>query len=47
MNIEHLEMKELVLIAYLEKIFNENSEVKWKVKAEDSTSDKEDRVVVV
>lgn len=47
MNIEHLEMKELVLIAYLEKIFNENSKVKWKVKAEYSTSDKEDRVVTV
>ena len=47
MNIEHLEMKELVLIAYLEKIFNENSEVKWKVKAEYSTNDNDDRVVTV
>ena len=47
MNIEHLEMKELVLIAYLEKILNENSEVKWKVKAEYSTNDNDDRVVTV
>ena len=47
MNIDYLEMKELVLIAYLEKIFNENSKVKWKVKAEYSTNDNDDRVVTV
>ena len=47
MNIDYLETKELVLIAYLEKIFNENSEVKWKVKSEYSTNDNDDRVVTV
>lgn len=39
--------RQLVLIKYLQELINQNSKEKWKVKAEYSTNDNDNRVVIV